>query len=93
MDAGGRGEELSIGRGQIPAVEIFHILTRRLKFLVALIPGFRQFPPLFEFLGLGRIGKPERLQGGIGAREPRFSFVQHPDNVFAGYVGNSAHTQ
>src|ERR1700733_15304991 len=32
-------EELSIRRGQIPSVDIFQILARRLEFLVALIPG------------------------------------------------------
>jgi hypothetical protein len=48
--------------------------------------------PRLKLLGLGGVRKLEAFQGVGGAREPRFRFVQCPDNVLAGYVGNSVHT-
>jgi hypothetical protein len=64
-----------------------------LALLVTLIPRLPQFLPLFEFPGIGRVRKAERLQVGIGAREPCFGFVQRPDNFLASYIGYSAHTK
>jgi hypothetical protein len=84
---------LAIGRSQIPSVKVLQVFARHLEFLVAQVPGFPQFLPFFEFLRIGREGKAERLQGGIGEREPCFGFVQRPDNVLASYVGKSTHTR
>ena len=85
--------QLLIGHGEASSIKVLQVLSCRLEFLVALVPGFSQLLPRFKLLGLGGVRKPETFQSSVGAREPRFRFVQYPDNVLAGYVSNSVHTQ
>jgi hypothetical protein len=74
---------LLIRRSQVAPVEVSQILTRGLKFFVALLPRFSQFLPLLKFFRRSRVRKDERLQRCVGARESRLSFVKRFYNVIA----------